>query len=152
MRNFLSLLALVFLCGCYSHRGYSWPSYDLSKPGWRVWNGQAIWQPEKSIPELAGDVMVAVNTNGNAIVQFSKTLPFATARLDGRRWQIEFPAGNRLYSGQYPLPAHFAWLQLPAVAEGMPPSTPWVEEGNLDQWQIVNRGAGETLRGYLSAP
>ena len=94
--------------------------------------------------------MVAVNTNGNAIVQFSKTLPFATARLDGRRWQIEFPAGSRLYSGHYPLPSHFAWLQLPALAGGMPLSKPWVKEGNLDQWQVVNRGAGETLRGFLS--
>jgi hypothetical protein len=152
MRNFLLLLALVSLCGCYSHKGYSWPPDDLSKPGWRVWNGQAVWKPRKSIPELAGDVMVAVNTNGSAIVQFSKTLPFATARLDGRRWQIEFPGGNRLYSGHYPLPSHFAWLQLPAVAEGLPVSNPWVETGNLDQWQIVNSRAGETLRGYLSTP
>jgi hypothetical protein len=109
-----------------------------------------VWQPRKSIPELAGDVMVAINTNGNAIVQFSKTLPFATARLDGQRWQIEFPAGSRLYSGHYPLPSHFAWLQLPALAEEMQVSRPWMEEGTLDHWQIVNRGAGETLRGYLN--
>jgi hypothetical protein len=152
MRSSLSLLALVCLCGCYSHRGYSWPSFDLSQPGWRVWNGQAVWQPGKSLPELAGDVMVAVNTNGSAFVQFSKTLPFATARLDGRRWQIEFPAGNRLYSGRYPLPAHFAWLQLPALVEGMPASKAWTEQGRLNQWQIANHRAGETLRGYLSAP
>lgn len=151
MRNFLLLPALVCLCGCYSHSPYSWDPFDLSKPGWRVWNGQAVRQPRKSIPDLAGDVMVAVNTNGDAIVQFSKTLPFATARLDGSRWQIEFPGGDRVYAGRYPLPAHFAWLQLPALAEGAPPSKPWTENGNLDQWQIVNRGAGETLRGYLSA-
>ncbi|HUD47290.1 MAG TPA: hypothetical protein VMR33_10690 [Candidatus Baltobacteraceae bacterium] len=145
-------MTLLSLCGCYSHRGYSWSPSDLSKPGWRIWNGQAVWKPGKSIPELAGDVMVAVNSNGNAIVQFSKTIPFATARLDRLRWQIEFPAGNRLYSGRYPLPSHFAWLQLPALAEGMPLSKPWAETGTLDQWQIVNGGAGETLRGYLSAP
>jgi hypothetical protein len=151
MRNLLLSLALSFLCGCYSHRPYAWPPYDLSKPGWKVWNGQAVWQPRKSIPELAGDVTVAVNTNGNAIVQFSKTLPFATARLDGWRWQIEFPAGSRLYSGHYPLPSHFAWLQLPALAGGTPLSKPWIEDGNLDQWQVVNRGAGETLRGFLNA-
>ena len=96
--------------------------------------------------------MVAVNTNGHASVQFSKTVPFATARLDGSHWQIEFPGGNRLYSGHYPLPSHFAWLQLPAVAEGVPVSKPWTSEGNLDQWRILNRRAGETLRGYLSAP
>jgi hypothetical protein len=105
----------------------------------------------KSIPELAGDVMVAVNTNGNAIVQFSKTIPFATARLEGRRWEIQFPAGNRLYSGKYRLPSHFAWFQLPALVEGIPPSKPWVQKGTLDKWEIVNPRAGETLRGYLSA-
>jgi hypothetical protein len=148
----LSLIALLFLSGCYSHTGYSWPPFDLSQPGWQVWNGQAVWKPRKSVPELAGDVMVAVNTNGDAFVQFSKTLPFATARLDGRRWQVDFPAGNRLYSGRYPLPSHFAWLQLPALAEGLPVSRPWIESGNLDQWRISNRDASETLRGYLSPP
>jgi hypothetical protein len=151
MRNSLFLLGLVCLCGCYGHREFSWPSYDLSQPGWRVWNGQAVWKPGQSLPELAGDVMVAVNANGNAIIQFSKTLPFATARLDGRRWQIEFPAGNRRYSGLYPLPSHFAWLQLPGLVQGMPPTKHWAEQGNLDQWQIVNRGSGESLRGFLSA-
>jgi hypothetical protein len=152
MRNFALMLALVCLCGCYSHQGYSWPSADLAKPGWRIWNGQAVWQPRKSVPELAGEVMVAVNTNGFAVVQFSKAIPFATARLDGRRWQIDFPAGNRLFSGHYPLPSHFALLQLPALAEGVPLSKRWNESGKLDGWKIVNAGASETLRGYLSAP
>jgi len=151
MRSFLLLLCLVCLCGCYSHTRYSWPSFDLAQPGWRIWNGQAVWRARKSIPELTGDVMVAVNTNGSAIVQFSKTLPFATARLDGRRWQIEFPAGNRLYSGRYPLPSHFAWLQLPALAAGRAPSKPWIETGSLDEWRIVNPEAAETLGGYLTA-
>jgi hypothetical protein len=152
MRNIFLSLALVCLCGCYSHHPYPWPSYNLSERGWKVWNGQAVWKPRPTIPELAGDVMVAVNTNGSALVQFSKTIPFATARLDGRHWQIEFPAGNRLYSGKYPLPSHFAWFQLPALAEGAPPSKHWIEKGNLDQWEIVNRSGTETLRGYLNPP
>jgi hypothetical protein len=152
MRNTLLSLALIFLCGCYSHHPYRWPSYNLSEPGWKVWNGQAVWKPRPTIPELAGDVMVAVNTNGSALIQFSKTIPFATARLNGRHWQIEFPAGNRLYSGKYPLPNHFAWFQLPALAEGVPPSKHWIEKGNLDQWEIVNHSGSETLRGYLTSP
>ncbi|HEX3720393.1 MAG TPA: hypothetical protein VH595_20770 [Verrucomicrobiae bacterium] len=151
MRNLLLYLTLLCFCGCYSHRPYSWPSYNLSEPGWRVWNGQAVWKPMKTIPELTGDVVVAVNTNGDALVQFSKTIPFATARLDGRHWQIEFPAGNRVYSGHYPLPGHFAWFQLPALAEGNSLSKGWVEKGNLDQWEVSRRHGSETLRGYLGA-
>lgn len=103
------------------------------------------------MPELTGDVTVAVNTDGTAFIEFTKTLPFATAREDGRRWQIEFP-GPRLYSGKYPLPRHFAWLQLPALVQGRPVSRPWTLHGTVDQFLIENRGAGETLRGYLSTP
>ncbi|HEY3913784.1 MAG TPA: hypothetical protein VGN61_04785 [Verrucomicrobiae bacterium] len=143
-------LMLVCLCGCYSHRPYAWPTYNLSDLGWKVWNGQAVWKPRKTIPELTGDVTVAVNTNGNAIVQFSKTIPFATARLDGHRWEIDFPAGNRVYARHYPLPSHFAWFQLPALVESNSPSRSWVEKGNLDQWEITSRHDSETLRGYLS--
>jgi hypothetical protein len=150
MRNFLWSLTLVCLCGCYSHRPYAWSSYNLSEPGWRVWNGQAIWKPRKSIPELTGDVMVAVNTNGSAIIQYTKTIPFATARLDGHHWQIDFPAGDRVYAGNYPLPSHFAWFQLPALVGGVPPSRSWVEKGNLDQWEIDSRHGSETLSGYLT--
>jgi hypothetical protein len=151
MSKLLPLAALFFLCGCQSHRADAWPALNLSQPGWKIWNGQAVWQARKSMPELAGDVTVAVNADGTAFVQFTKTLAFATAREDGRRWQIEFP-GGRLYSGRYPLPHHFAWLQLPALAQGRPLARPWKEEGTLDEFVVENRRAGETLRGYLTTP
>jgi hypothetical protein len=150
MRHFLWPLILVCLCGCYSHKPYPWPPDNLSAPGWKVWNGQAVWKPRKNIPELTGDVMVAVNGK-RAIVQFTKTITFATARLDGRHWEIDFPAGNRVYAGHYPLPSHFAWFELPGLVEGVPPRRSWVEKGNLDEWEINSRHGSETLHGYLSA-
>ena len=114
-----------------------------------MWVGQAVWRPTRSMPELTGDVTVAMQPDGNAFIQFSKTLPFATAREDGRRWQIDFPQGRR-YSGHYPLPHHFAWLQVPELLEGRALHRPWSEHGGPDDFVIENRRAGETLRGFLS--
>lgn len=121
----------------------------MTQPGIKTWVGQAVWKPFKTIPELTGDVTVAVQPDGSAFIQFSKTLPFATAREDGRQWQIDFPGGRR-YSGHYPLPHHFAWLQLPALVEAKPLRHPWKETGNLDDFTIENRLAGEKLKGFLS--
>jgi hypothetical protein len=145
------LLAMLFCsAGCYSHHAYQWTSLNLSEPGWKVWNGQAVWKPRKSIPELTGDVTLALNTNGAAFIQFTKTLPFATAHEDGRRWQIEFPGIGHLYSGHYPLPRVFAWFQLPALVEGRPIPKFWHEQGGPDDFHLRNSYSGETLAGYLS--
>ncbi len=146
----ISLLALLCLCGC--HTPLQWDTFKLSDPGWTTWTGQAVWRPTRSMPELTGDLTVAVNTNGLGFVQFTKTIPFATARLDGRRWQIEFPAGDRLYSGRYPLPRHLGLLQLPALATGEPVGKRWTKKGDLNDWELRNDGTGETLHGYLNKP
>ncbi len=149
-RILFGLLAMICLSGC--HTPLQWDTFKFSDPGWTVWNGQAVWRPTRSMPELSGDLTVAVNTNGQAFVQFTKTLPFATARLDGKRWQIEFPAGDRLYSGRFPLPSHFGLLRLPAVATESPVGKHWTKKVDLDQWELQNVGTGETLRGYLNKP
>jgi hypothetical protein len=146
------LAATLGVAGCQTHHPYSWPPYKLSDPGWKIWNGQAVWKPRKSIPELTGDVMLAVNTNGDSFLQFTKTLPFAMVRADGHRWQVEFPAAHRIYKGHYPLPHFFAWLQLPAMTEGRPPGKGWIEKGGLDNFELHSRLTGETLHGYLIPP
>ncbi len=102
------------------------------------------------MPELTGDVTVAVNTNGSAYVQFSKTIPFAVARLEGTCWKMEFPPDHRLYSGHRPLPQHFGWLQLPAVLTGGAVNGSWRKKGGAAEWQLQNARTGETLRGYLT--
>jgi hypothetical protein len=102
------------------------------------------------MPELTGDVMVAVNTNGSAFVQFAKTIPFAVARLEGGYWKVEFPPDHRVYAGRRPLPRHFGWLQLPAVVTGGAVNGSWLKEGRAAQWQLQNPRTGESLRGYLT--
>jgi hypothetical protein len=123
------------------------PPADLSAPGWRVQPGQAVWKPAKNRPELAGELLLASNTNGNFFVQFTKT-PFAlaTAQRVGDRWQIELGAGDYRRSGRGRPPARFAWFQLPAALAGTAVSGDW----NFDlvatnSWRLENHRTGEAL-------
>ena len=54
------------------------PPADFSLPGWQAHQGQAVWKPSKKRPELAGDLLLATNANGNYVIQFSK-IPFTLA-------------------------------------------------------------------------
>jgi hypothetical protein len=149
---------------------------DLSAPGWRVQQGQALWKPTKTRPELAGELLLATNANGDFLVQFSKT-PFAlaTAQKVGDRWQIELGAGDYRRSGPGQPPAGFVWFQLPrfmALSRQKPPSAQLdpAGEGGLrgeghkttadggvsdwhfdrvtaDSWRLENHRTGETLEG-----
>jgi hypothetical protein len=127
------------------------PPADFSSPGWRVRQGQAVWKPPGNRPELAGDLLLAVNTNGNFVVQFSKT-PFALASVqvaDGR-WQIEFGAGQHSWRGKGAPPARFLWFQLSRVLAGTPPRAPWKFTPQTDgPWRLENPGTGEFLEGRL---
>src|SRR4051812_42876755 len=74
---------------------------DLSAPGWRVQQGQAIWTPPHHRPELAGDLLFATHTNGNFFIQFSKT-PFtlATAASEDGLWEIRFGGDQYTWRGR----------------------------------------------------
>ena len=90
------------------------PPADFSAPGWRVQQGQAVWKPSSSRPELAGDLLLATNVNGNFFIQFSKMpFPLATAQVSGDQWQIEFGADQYAWHGRGTPPDRFGWFQLP---------------------------------------
>jgi hypothetical protein len=145
-----ALLALG-LSLCLSCRTAQLPPADFSSPGWQMRQGQAVWRPTKGRPELAGDLLLAVNTNGDYFVQFSKT-PFtlATAQMAAGAWRIEFGDGKHSWSGRGPPPRRFAWFQLPrALADGIV-APPWKLTREPDQsWRLENPRTGETLEGYL---
>jgi hypothetical protein len=124
----------------------------VSGAGWTAYTGQGVWKPMPQVPELAGDVFVALNTNGEAFIQFSKTLPFLTAQLDEHHWEVNIPSQKKVYSGGRHLPSHFAWIQLPALLRQEPPTRPWLFTGDENHWQIENPKTGETLSGYLNPP
>ena len=77
----VAALLLLLCAGCATP---PLPPADFSAPGWRVQQGQAVWKPSSSRPELAGDLLLATNVNGNFFVQFSKMpFPLATAQVSG---------------------------------------------------------------------
>ncbi|MGA2543018.1 MAG: hypothetical protein ABSG78_15815 [Verrucomicrobiota bacterium] len=145
----LFALGLLFCVSCRTANPL--PPADFSAPGWRLRQGQAVWKPSKSRPELAGDLLLAVNTNGNHVVQFSKTpFPLASAQVANGCWQIEFGAGQHSWRGRGTPPARFVWFQLSRVLAGTPADAPWKFTGRADNsWRLENAGTGEFLEGQL---
>lgn len=147
--------ALFWLCvivasGCAAPR----PDMrtDLSAPGWRVREGQAVWRPAKAKPDLAGELLVASHPSGQSYVQFAKP-PFqlVTAHQTGERWQITFGANDRTFSGRGKPPHRFIWLHLPACLNShQPPPSGWrFQSEAAGRWRFENRATGERLEGYL---
>jgi hypothetical protein len=122
---------------------------DLSAPGWQLRQGQAIWKPSKNRPELAGDLLLAVNTNGDYLLQFSKT-PFtlASARVTRGRWRIDF--GPRGWGSRGAPPIRFVWFQVAPMITGKTVASPWSVTRRADNsWRLANTGAGEFLEGQF---
>jgi hypothetical protein len=142
-------MVLLFFVSCRT--GDPLPPTDFSAPGWRVRQGQAVWKPSQSRPELAGDLLLAVNTNGNFVIQFTKT-PFALASaevVDGR-WQIEFGTGQHSWRGPGAPPNRFIWFQVPGALTGKSAAAPWKFTGRAeDSWRLENPGTEESLEGQF---
>jgi hypothetical protein len=144
-----ALLALAFVA--VSCRTVQLPPADFSRPGWQVHEGQAVWRPTRKRPELAGDLLLATNTEGDFFIRFAKT-PFtlATAREQAGAWQIDFGGGMHVFSGHGSPPRRFAWFQLPGALDGRKPPPPWKFTALPDDsWRLENPHTGESLEGYL---
>jgi hypothetical protein len=127
------------------------PPADFSSPGWSVCQGQAVWKPSKNRPELAGDLLLATNINGNYVIQFSKT-PFtlASAQVAEGTWQIKFGGGRHSWSGRGAPPARFVWFQLPRALVATEPPPPWKFTRRQDNsWRMENTRTGEILEGVF---
>jgi hypothetical protein len=121
---------------------------NLSAAGWRVQQGQAVWRPTQNRREIAGDLIMATNTDGDCFIQFTKTpLTLATAQIAGGRWQLEF--GNDQYSwrGSGGPPDRFVWFQLPRAFSGAPLRGDWHFQTSANGWQFDNLRTGEKLEG-----
>ena len=141
------LVALAFCVSCRSLTPL--PPADLSASGWRVQQGQALWKPAKTRPELAGELLLATNSNGNFFVQFTKT-PFtlATARRVEDQWQIDLGSGDYRRGGHGQPPARFVWFQLPTALAGAGVSGDWdFDHVSTDSWRLENHRTGEALEG-----
>jgi hypothetical protein len=143
------VLSVVWYVGC--SRLVSLPDVDLDNPEWTVWEGQALWTPRSGLTALAGDLIVARNADGDVLVSFSKSpFPVFTAQTSGSLWRIDFIDKGRSYSGLGRPPKKFIWFKLPDLLQGASPPKHWdVRQSADNEWSMVNRKTGETIRVVL---
>ena len=142
------LASLVLLCGCQTTQNL----FSASGSGWHVQQGQALWRPQRGLPEFGGDLVMARDGAGRCLIQFDKTpLAILFAQTTTNQWLIKFPQRQMSFSGRGPGPARFAWLYLPAALAGKPLPGPLHFESKPDGgWRLENSSTGETLEGFLS--
>jgi hypothetical protein len=141
--------ALWLMLGVGCRTATPLPPADFSAPGWRVQQGQAVWKPSFNRPELAGDLLLATNANGNCFIQFSKMpFPLATAQISGGQWQIEFGADKYSWQGRGTPPDRFVWFQLPRELLDANTAGNWkFAHPAFLSWRLENPRTGETLEG-----
>ena len=107
-----------------------------------------MWKPNQFRPELAGELILATNTNGDCLVEFTKT-PFAlaSARQCDDRWRVEFGAGRHAWQGRGPAPRQFSWFELPRALAGDELSRGWRFTRTNNSWRLANGRSGEWLEG-----
>ncbi len=123
------------------------PSAELSAPGSQVLQGQALWKPDRTRPEVAGDLLLATNAAGDCFVQLNKDpFPVVTAERLGEGWQIQFGAGDYSRRGFGAPPDRFSWFQLPGALSGGRPTGDWrFENMASNTCRLENSKTGETL-------
>jgi len=143
------LAVLMLFCGC---RTTTQSLFTASGSGWHVQQGQALWRPKQGLPEFGGDLVLASDDAGRALIQFDKTpLSMVFAQITPDHWLIRFPQRPMGFSGHGPGPTRFAWLYLPAALAGKPLPLHLHFERKADGgWRLENTRTGETLEGYLS--
>jgi hypothetical protein len=136
------------LLGCHSLPPF--PAANLKDPGWQVRQGQAVWKAKASMPEIAGDLIVATRP-GEAFAQFSKPpFPLMTAQLRTNGWEILIPTQNKRFSAPGRPPARILLLQLAAFLEHQPAAKNWFYTNSTDgSWTIWNGKSGERMQGFF---
>ena len=155
MLNFAKLCAVASMLGlaamgsgCRSTRP---PLFTASGPEWRVQEGQALWQPRKDMPQIAGELLLASHPDGRWTLQFTKTpMPMAVAQRSGERWLIEFPAAKMSFAGKGNPPGRFAWLYLKPALDGATLPKGFEFAQTNAQWSLQNTRTGERLEGFVS--
>jgi hypothetical protein len=139
----------LFLCGCQS------PVHSLfaaTGPGWQVQQGQALWRPQRGLPQFGGDFVIASDDSGRHLIEFDKTpINILMAQTTTNRWLIQFPQRHLSFSGFGRGPARFGWLYVPEAIEGKPlPKAFHFDRKPDGGWRLENSRTGETIEGYLS--
>jgi hypothetical protein len=126
---------------------------DLTEPGWRLEQGQALWQFKRGAPEIAGEFLIATHPDGRSLVQFSKTpFPIFEGTVSPAGWSAHIAPEGRRFSGRGQPPGRLIWLHLPEALRAGALPVPWefalTPEG---RWTAVNSRTGERLEGVKIA-
>jgi hypothetical protein len=146
----LALLLCLLPSGC---RTPNLPPVDITGPGWETRHGQAVWHPRPAAPELAGELMLATNRQGDFVLSFSKPpMDLVIARRSGPAWRIDFPPENRRFGGHGGATTRMLWLHLPEALAGrpLPGKLRFKSDRSGGGWRLENPGTGETIEGFLS--
>ena len=140
---------LFVLAGC---RTAPLPPVNLSEPGWKLREGQAVWRRGKQASEIAGEVQIATHPDGRVWLQFTKSpIPLVVGQITSTRWQIQFVSQNRTFSGPGQPPSRLGWLQLARAVSGAAAAGVWVWQQQADgAWRLENPSSGEVIEGYLA--
>lgn len=141
----LCTAALLVVPGCGATRAM--PEIDLTKPGWTVWSGQALWQRGNDKASLAGELVLARNREGDVLVDFAKP-PFTifTAQTRERSWWLRFIESGRTRSGSGGPPRRFIWFFVPQILSGGDPPSGWqATRDGSGAWSIIRAASGETI-------
>jgi hypothetical protein len=143
------LVSFALLCGCQTT---TQSLFTTTGSGWHVQQGQALWRPQRGLPEFGGDLVLASDDAGRCLMQFEKTpMTILSAQTTSNRWLIKFPQRQMSFSGNGPGPVRFSWLYLPTALAGNPlPDALHFERQPAGGWRLENSRTGETLEGFLS--
>jgi hypothetical protein len=143
----LAFVAVFFCCACATLPPF--PAVDLSNAGWQTKQGQAIWKPRKNAPELAGDLLVAVNRSGAAMAQFSKTLPIANVQITASGWEASFGPEGKRYSSRGKPPSRIVWFELIRALRNEPLQRGWSLKANSQDHIALESSSGESLEVFF---
>lgn len=144
------LWLLLFVSGCQTSAPLA--PVNVSEPGWKLREGQALWRSHRDAPEIAGELLVAIHPDKRAWIQFTKApLPLVTAQVTAQKWQIEFIPEKRIFTGDGEPPSHLIWLHFLRALNGILPPAPLQFHKTADaSWHLENQRSGESLSGYLN--
>ena len=143
------LAVLMLFCGC---RTTTKSLFTASGSGWHIQEGQALWRPERGLPEFGGDLVLASDADGRCLLQFDKTpLSLVFVQTTPTQWLIRFSQRQMDFAGRGPGSTRFAWLYLHTALAGEPLPPPLYFERKTDGgWRLENIRTGETMEGFLS--
>jgi hypothetical protein len=124
---------------------------NLSEPGWKLRQGQAVWRTQADAPEIAGEILFATHPDGRTVLQFAKNpIPFVNVQTSNELWQIEFVPQQKEYSGKGSPSVRLVWVHLARALAGQRAQSPLsMTNSPPGEFTFVNRSNGEMVSGFL---